>query len=335
MPFEINKPIIDKTLTDFSIRRGMGEPGPAQILAPIVNVQSKTGNYAEYEGVRNNPDNLQLKRAPGQKVAEGTRGGRKIKSFDAEDRARRDKLPVEFSEQFDSLSMEAQIEELDILAADNQHQIVTQHEKDVHSMLWAANEAGFNAIYGADRVNTPSVKWDASGATIGENVANMRTRLIKESGTGNNRSGELILVMTNTVANKIKYSPNNDIAERIKYVQAGATSDAALADYFKVDRVIVPEFIFDKANKGQEREVDFLWEGEHVGLFYIDPSQSRLKQTLASTFAAQSVAGIPFMGVRTWFDDKDFMSYFAQTHAWYDPKLVDAACGQILRNVLT
>ncbi len=335
MSFETNKPIIDRTLTEFSIRRGMGKPGPGQILAPIVNTTSKTGDYAVYEGIRNNPENLEVRRAPGQKVSEGTRGGRKTDSFNCVDRARRDYLPVEFSENFDALAIEAQINELDVLAQDNQHKIVTQHEKDVYDLLWAENESGFNAIYGADSVVTPEIKWDASGATIGEDMANARTRLMLNSGIGNNRQGELVALLTNEVANKIKFSAGNDIAERIKYVMAGSTDDQMLAEYFKVDRVVIADFIFDGANKGQDRKMEFLWDGDNVGLFYVDGSNSRMKQTLASTFAANSVAGIPFMGARTWFDDKDTMSYCAQTHAWYDTKLVDNACGQILFDVLT
>lgn len=334
MSFQVNKSIIDKTLSDFSIRRGMGKPGPGQILAPIVNSPAKTGDYAVYEGIRNNPENISVKRAPGAKVVEDIPTGRSIDQFNCVDRSVRDYLPVEFSEEFDALAIEAQIDELDKLAQDNQHKIVTEHEKDVHSLLWASNEAGFNAIYGADNVNTPTTKWDASGATIGEDMANARTRLMKNSGLGSTRSGRLIALLTNEVANKIKFSADNDIAERIKYVQAGATSDEALASYFNVDEVHIAEFIHDTANRGQDRDMDFLWSGDHVGLFYVDNSNSRLKQTLASTFAANSVAGIPFMGVRTKFDDWDRMSYMAQTHAWYDTKLVDAACGQILYDVL-
>ena len=337
MSFEANKAVIDRTLSNFALERGMGAGGPGLALAPLVSVQSLTGRYGIYEGSRNNPDNMDYKRAPGAHVKEGIPEGRDTDTYACVDRARKDKLPVEFSEDFDALSQINQINRLDRVAEKNRHKIVTQHEQDVHDLLWASNEAGFNAIYGADNVNDPSAAWDA-GATsrIGKDVANALDRLYTNCGFGRGQApGQVIALIPRSLFNDLTYESQSDIAERLKFTQTGQTSLQQMANYFDVDQVIVPDNLVDGANRGQDGSWDFMWGGGHAGVFYVDPSESTDKMTLASTFAADQVSAFPFLGVQTWLDDKDTISYYAKTHAWYDAKLVSAACGQIIYDVLT
>lgn len=336
MAFKYNSAVVDRILTNFAIERGMGQPGPGQILAPIVSVPTLTGIYGVYEGSRNNSDNLNLLRAPGAKVAEGLIEGVDTDTYKSIDRARKDKLPIEFAEEFDSLSQENQVSRLDSVARKNQHKVITQHEKDVHSKLWASSEAGYNAIYGADNVNTPSTKWNASNSTIGRNIEDAKDRLYENCGHGMGSSnGRLVLLMPKVVFNQVAYDPTNDVNSRIRNVDPSMTNAEQMATYFGVDEVVVPKNLVDGANRGQDGNWSYMWGGDNVGLFYIDESQSTDKMTLASTFAADQVSAFPFLGVQTYFDDKDCISYYVKTHAWYDVKVVSASCGQILYDVLT
>lgn len=338
MPFSYNQAVVDRILTNLAIERGMGDPGPGQILAPVVSVPTITGVYGVYEGSRNNPDNMELKRAPGASVKEGLIEGVDTDTYKCIDRARKDKLPIEFSEDFDSLSQENQVSRLDQVARKNQHKVITQHEQDVHDLLWSSSEAGFNAIYGADNVNDPTGAWDASAGekSIGIDIADALDRLYENCGYGmETGTGETVLLMPKAVFNSLSYNASNDPAERLKYTQPGKTTLEQMANYFNVDRVVVPKNLVDTANRGQDGDWSYMWGGGHAGVFYVDSTQDTQKMTLASTFAADQVSEFPFLGVQTWFDDKDTISYFAKTHAWYDTKLVSAACGQIIYDVLT
>ena len=68
-----------------------------------------------------------------------------------------------------------------------------------------------------------------------------------------------------------------------------------------------------------------------MGVFYIDPRDTRNKDTLASTFVWDNERK-PFLGVFTRYNE-DNESWEAKVSAYYDFKVIDAACGAILFNV--
>lgn len=314
--------VYNPLLTQMSIKRGLGERGVGVRLAPLVDSQSINGTYLVRD--RQRVGSVDPKRAPGEKVKMAESSRTSLQPFITVDRSIIKHVPLELVDG----QGEAQLfDELENASMEALEEIQQAHEESVHALLWAADQAGFEAIYGTGaQVATPTTKWDQAGATIRTNVKTVMNAVYKRCGYRPNT-----MFLTKSVFDTITSDPNNEIGERIKYTSGEVPTETILARYFGVNEVVVGEVLQDDANFGQTANYDYLWTGDHVGLFYIDPANARNKETLASTFIWQNNRR-PFLGVFTRYNE-DYERYEAKVGAYYDEKLIDANCGGILANV--
>lgn len=309
-------------LTQMSIRKGIGEMGVGTQLAPLVQHDSINGTYFVRD--RQRIGKVDPKRGPGEFVKRMEAEHGELQSFMMKDRSIIKTVPEEL---VDGLAEGQLFDELQNASTEALNEIQYAHEKDVNDALWADDEAGFNSIYGASFVVTPSTKWDASGATIREDVLAGIDSNYKRTGFRPNT-----IVMPKVVINAIASDSSNEIAERLKYTSGRIPTAQLLAQYFDVQQVIIPQNLEDTTNAGQAASFDFMWDGDNVGIFYIDPSNTRNKMTLATTFYRDTQRK-PFLGVFTRYNE-DNESYEAKVHASYDVKLIEASAGYILFDVL-
>lgn len=313
-------------LTNMSIRRGLGESGVGLDLAPRVNSSAINGVYLERD--RQRVGSVDPKRAPGEFVKRTNTSRGQLKSFLTVDRSIIKTVPFELVEG----QQENQLfGELENAAGEALAEIQQAHELDVEALLWGATEADFNGIYGSGNVidvATDRTAWDLSGAEIRKDVKDQVDTVYTGCGFMPNT-----VVITNEVMNTIASDPNNEIGERLKYTQGRVPTASILAQYFDVERVIVPRSLEDNANVGQTANYQYLWNGDNVGVFYIDPRDTRNKDTLASTFVWDN-SRKPFLGTFTRYNE-DNESWEAKVSAYYDEELIDSACGSILFNVLS
>lgn len=310
-------------LTNMSIRKGLGESGVGLDLAPRVNSSGIQGMYLVRN--RQRTGGVDPKRAPGEFVKRTNTSRGQLESFITIDRSIIKTVPFELVEGQQENALFAELENASQEALE---EIQQAHELDVNAALWADTQAGFESIYGASQVTSPTTKWNDTGANIRENVRSKLDTVYKRCGYMPN-----VLLITNQVMNNIVSDPNNELGERLKYTQGRIPTSEMLAQYFGVNRVITPRNLEDATNAGQPANFDFMWTGDHVGAFYIDERDSRNKETLASTFVWDS-ARKPFLGVFTRYNE-DNESYEAKCSAYYDVKVIDEACGGILFNVLS
>lgn len=315
--------VFDEALSDFTIRKGIGDGGIGSVVAPLVTSNSINGVF--FSKARQRLGSVDPKRAPGEYVKRTEVDRNSKQQFYAEDRSIIKTVPNELVEGQGEAVL---FDELATAAQDALNEIVHAHETDVYNALWSTTEGGFDAIYGAAQVPTVSTKWDAANATIREDVLTQIDVVYKRCGYRPN-----LLVITKEVMNAIASDATNEIAERIKYTSGNIPTDQLLAQYFGVDRVVVPQNLDDSANPGQTASYDFMWSGDHVGVFYVDPANSRNKETLASTFTWSS-AREPLFGSFTRYNE-DNKSHEVRVSAYYDVQVVDAACGSVLFDVLT
>lgn len=315
--------VFDEALSDFTIRKGIGDAGIGSTVAPLVSSNSINGVW--FNKNRQRVGSVNPRRAPGEYVKRTEVDRNQRNQFFCVDRSIIKSVPNELVEG----QGEAVIfDELTTAAQDALNEIVHAHESDVYDALWGTAKADFDAIYGASQVVTPGTKWDAAGATIREDVITGIDTAYKRCGYRPNT-----VVVTKEVINAIASDSSNEIAERLKYTSGRVPTEELLAQYFGVQRVVVPQDLDDSANPGQDANYDFLWSGDHVGIYYIDPSNSRNKETLASTFTWSS-AREPLFGSFTRYNE-DNKSHEVRVSAYYDVQTIDAACGYVLYDVLT
>ncbi len=306
-----------------TIRKGIGESGVGVRLAPLVSHGYITGQYFKRDRQRKGAQDL--KRAPGEAVKRIQPSRGRMAAFLMVDRSIIKPVPEEY---VDGMPNQEIFQEYENAALEAVNDISHSHEQDVHDIVWASSEAGFNTIYGSDQVNTPGTKWDAAGADIRNDVRAEVKRVYKRCGFRANT-----VLMPDEVFDAIVSDPSNEIGERIKYTDGTVPDANLLARYLGVDQVIVPWVLKDSANPGKTPDYDFMWSGDNVGIFHINPANTRNKDTLASTFYRTN-ARKPWLGVFTKYNE-DTESYEAKVHASYDVKLIDQACGAILWDVLT
>lgn len=318
--------IYRRLLTEFSIQRGIGARGPGMQFAPRVTHTAINGSYFKRD--RQRPGHVNPKRAPGElvKKTQATQG--ELAPFHAVDRSIIKPVPLELVE---GVSESQLFDELNNAAIEAQNEIIHAHEKDVNALLWHTTQSGFNGIYGSAAVQVPSTKWDANGGAIFNDVKALADTIYKRSGHRPNTMG-----ISNEVLGALQGDPNNEIGERLKYTRGDVPTSQILAQYFSqagISNVIVMDNLEDGANPGQSENFDFMWGGDNVGLFYIDPRNTRLKNTLASTFVWENQRR-PFMGVFTRYNE-DNESYEVKVGAYYDVRMVDNFAGGVLFDVLT
>lgn len=315
--------VFNPLLTQMSIKRGLGERGTSVALAPIVDSQSINGVYNVRD--RQRVGSTDPKRAPGEKVKMAETSRNSLKPFLTIDRSIIKHVPLEMVDG----QGEAQLfDELANASDEALEEIQQAHMEDVNSLLWAANLAGFQSIYGTgDQVITPTTKWDQAGATIKGNVDTVKNAVYKRCGKKPNTIG-----ITKGLFDIITSDPNNELGERIKYTDGTVPTAARLATYFGVEQVLVFEELQDTANPGQADNFDYLYDGNHVLVAYINPANTRNKVTLASTFVWQN-ARRPFLGVFTRYNE-DFERYEAKVGAYYDEQIVEVTAGGAIADAI-
>lgn len=319
--------LFDRLLTNVIYEKGMGAEGVASALAPRVRSTSITGQFMRRE--RGNKEaGVDTERAPGAEVQTGERPGKTLETFRTVDHALKELIPQEITSGMDETEL---LGEQQSTAEDVLRKINHNWEKDVHSSVWASDESGFNSIYGSSSVDSPSTKWDAdpssNNPTLKKDVLNLKTKIYRACGYMPNK-----MLMPNQVFNAIT-TMDNELRDVTKYVGETVTA-AKLASYFEVDELLVPMYLDDHTSgNNEDNSMDFLWTGDHVGLFYVDDSNTRNKDTLMSTFFWDN-PDQRFFSVFTGFN-KARKSEEVEVGGYFTTEEIDMDCGGVLANVLT
>jgi hypothetical protein len=311
-------------LSKMFFQRGLGDPGIGTQIAPLVKSERLSHSYMVVDRAESGVK-TDIKRAPGQDVKRLERKGRKLETFNCVDHALIEEIPHEYLHGSEELEI---IQEEKQTANDVLRKIEDQHERDVHGIAWANNVSGFEGKFGASNVidvANDSTAWDSAGGNIKKDVLNIRLKMYEATGKRPNT-----IVLPNEVFNVIS-TADNEIRDSLKYTTGGPVTMDKLASYFEMERVLIPMFLVDDPEPGSE-DKSLLYTGDHVGMYYVDPSQSRKKQTFASTFYWDS-SYQRFLEVSTGFNRSN-KSHEVEVSAYYDVKLIDGACGGALANVL-
>lgn len=113
--------------------------------------------------------------------------------------------------------------------------------------VWGIEITGGNEATKGDKV----MKWDNPLSTPVQDIRRLSTRMVETTGYRPNT-----LVLAPYVLNALL--DHQDIIDRIKYTQKGISSEALLAELFKVDKVVVPYAIQNTEAKGEDGKFQFI-----------------------------------------------------------------------------
>lgn len=318
-----NELIFDRLLTNVVYEKGMGVTGIAGSLAPRVKSTTLTGSFMKKD--RNKTAaRVKTERAPGGSVKRQERPGRKMETFRCTDHALEEDIPIEIIE---GASESEVLSERTDSAMRVLWNILNEWEEDVHNKVWRDAKADLQTLYGADQVIDPTAKWDSSsGVNIKRDILTIKNTVYEACGYVPNR-----MLLPNNVFNIIT-TMDNELRDATKYVQGGPVTLQILSSYFEIGQVLVPMYLKDDETKGEEGK-SMLWQGDNIGLFYVDTSGSKKKDTLLSTFYWES-ATQKFLGVSRGWDSKH-KSEIVQVSGYYTVEEIDMACGGFIADVLS
>ena len=312
-------------LSNISISRGLGGTGAGTILAPLVRATDLKYEYPEFTDFRGT-GTIDTKRAPGSKVKRIQNDRYEMKAGIISDHSVDVESPIEYS----AGAVASQLNEFQRAAMKANETVRRAHEEDVNKLLWGANLAAFQAIYGSAKVTnlTSTARWTSTAPKMRKNILDLREKILDDTGYYPNT-----LLLTPELYNTIT-AADNEIRDVIKYTQFGVPDMGVLARYFEVQRIVVPGVAFDTANPGVDPVYAKLWTGAHALLSYTDPNPGNESQNLAATFFADGQMNDaigPFLGIQPWYNMLN-KSNMLRCNAYFDVKLINAKCGGIIFN---
>lgn len=310
-------------LSQFSIKKGIGSPGPAQRVAPLVSHGSLVGSF--FKRHRQKLGSVDVKRAPGQDTARASTSGGEFDTFSMVDRSIIKPVPFELVE---GQAEAAVFGELQNAAEEAVNEIRHAHEKDVKNLIWADNASGFESKYTAARTLVPADKWDTATGKIRQNVQGVKRAIYKACGYKPNTG-----FITPELWDAISSDVDNELGKRIKYTDDLPQSLARVAAYLELQNVYVMDNLADPSSEEKPDSLEFMYSGANMLLAYINPANTRNKATFMSTFYYTHPIK-PFFGTGTRYNwDND--SHETKVSAFYDVKTVDSSCAGVIVNALT
>lgn len=315
--------LYDKLLTNVVYEKGMGAEGIAPSLAPRVRSTNITGQY-----MKRNRDTkeagVETERAPGAEVQTAERPGKSMETFRTVDQALKELIPQEITEGMEEteLMSERRSTALGVLT-----KILHTWEKKVYSSVWGSSKADFQAKYPDNNVVDPDAKWDSGTQNMKLDILKTKLQIYKSCGYMPNK-----MLLPNEVFNVIS-TKDNELRDAIKYTQGGAVTLDILANYFEMDEVLVPMYLDDNISGNNEEEMELMWTGDHVGLFYVDDTPSRNKDTLMTTFYWDSPRQ-RFLATYTGYN-RNRKSEEVEVGGYFTVEEIDMSCGGIIPDVLS
>lgn len=197
-------------------------------------------------------------------------------------------------------------------------QILLKHEYKAQQLLFTSGTFSNNVS-----LNTAS-SWNYNATTTSapiQNVLSGTTKIIQSSGKRPNT-----LVIGRDVFNVLK--ENNNVYNRIQYVERAIITEDLLSAVFDIDNVYVGDAIYNTNKEGETASLTAIWS-EHALLAYFDPNPGRKKVTAAATFRVRK-KGTPNR-VKKWRDE-DIEGNYIEVQTKYQHQAIATSCAYLFKS---
>lgn len=251
-------------------------------VAPIVSVKNKTDKYFTFDRADWFRDSASVDRRPG---ADAPRGGYEIsnETYVCKTMAMASNVPNEIVDNADE-----PLRPFEDAAEWCKHQVLIRRERVAAANLFVSST--WNG--GSDWSGTQWSDYDDSDPA--DDVATGMESVIQNTGFTPN----VLIVGLQTFSN-LRLHP--DGLDRFKYTQTGVMTDAMVAEWLGVDKVVVGKATYETAEEDATTSMSLIW-GKHALLMYVPASPSISEPSAAYTFEAGGVE------TSNWYEDSPHQS---------------------------
>ena len=178
--------------------------------------------------------------------------------------------------------------------------------------IWATDVVG----------GTNFTLWSAANSDPQADIATGRTTILQNTGLMPNT-----LVLSHSVFEALKR--NAIIKDQFKYTSSESITEAMLARYFEVDRILISRAVYNSGNEGGTASYNFV-VGKHALLCYVNPTPSLLAPSAGYVFpwrglmgGAGGASGVAMSS----FDMRHLKSTRIEIEMAFDMKVVATDCG--------
>lgn len=301
---------IDQSLTNYAIDYMRGGNFAADILAPVVEVIKEEASYHVFneKGVNMEYD---TKRADGTKATE-IRYSKTTDTYKAEEEALRILITDRALRNADSVVKVEQKATRHVTG-----KIRLGIEAAVKTLL--TNTSTFNN-------DTPTIKWDGTDPIIFADIADAKSDFRKQCGVDPN-----LIVFPSDVASVVA----NDSAflDRIKYTHGDLIANGSLPPIIQGMRTLIPGAVRNTAEPGLTETVDYVWNDDTVGLYFVDPNPGIDTMTVANQFRVKQLGTIDIAIAK--YVEPGIKGYYIEGSVITVPKVVASIAGYLIHTTLT
>lgn len=299
--------VVDPALSNVSIKY-TNDTFIADLVLPMVKVGKQTGKYYVYDKANLRIDKTQ--RSAGSAANEIDFGVAPSGTFSCDDHALKGFVADEIQDQADA-ALNPLIDETETVT----EKLLLDRENNAATLLTSTANLTNNVTLSG------TAQWSdyANSDPIGD-VRTARTTVHQNTFKKPNT-----LIMGKQVWDMLAEHPQ--IIERIKYSQLGVVTKELIARIFQVENIVVGEAGSNTAAEGQADSLSYIW-GKHAIVAYISPVVRLKMLTLGVTFTySQRI-------VKRWRDEDREGTYVRVGNDNYVQKIVAAAAGYLLKNVI-
>lgn len=192
--------------------------------------------------------------------------------------------------------------------------IMLRQEYEVSKLLFTTTSWGNNETI------VTATSWDyAAGTATSLPIQDMLSATSSILMRGGIRPNTLVLGWDTFVVLK----ENQNVYDRIKYVERALITPELLASVFDVEKVFVGTAVYDSAADGITESMGYVW-GPNALLCYINPSMG-LKKVTAATMLRITEAGKPYK-VKKWRRE-ELSGDQVEVSTMFEPVVVASNCG--------
>lgn len=306
---------VNALLTQFAIEKGVGGSFAADAIYPVVPVKKESDTYFSHPSPELR-DDVEAIRAAGTEAAM-VDWKPTTATYSAKEFALRRPLPwrtLDNADDPDKLKMETTRKLL--------HKIRLGIEKRINAVVTSTSVMAYT---------TPSVKWDAASGTIDieGNIDAVKELIVKACGHEPNT-----IVIPPTVARVVK--KNSSIRDLVKYTDPSLLVNGDLPKVLFNLKVVIPGAIELTSNPAQTDSIARIWNADNVLVCYVDDTQDNESITLGKQFRCRKrMQGDNLDIMVREYEDVAKEATMIEVSVLQDEKLVSAACGHLLYDVLT
>jgi hypothetical protein len=268
---------IDQTLTNYAV--GIFQD-PANLMGavfPMIPVDKQSNKYLVWDRGDALRDNLQI-RPPATESA-GTEFNVSTDNYYADVFALHIDKPDQVAANAD-FDYDARVTAT-LVGNLQQHLEQQQIAQLISSGKWGTDQAGVASLSPTANQVT---QFNFAGADPGKTIDTLNDGILGTMGRRGNT-----LVLGSTAYTELKRSVA--VKDQLKYTQSATPTEADVAKYLGVDRLIVARGIKATSNKGQTLTTGFTFGAKDGWLGYIDPSMDMETATAASIFVWTGLDG--------------------------------------------